>query len=65
MIKLLMGGCFMVAPSAFGLISLLFTIAVPVSFVLLLIWIYQLKKNSEKQIEQNKEIIRLLEKEKA
>jgi len=55
----------MVAPSALGLISLLFTIAVPVSFVLFLIWIYQLKKNSEKQIEQNKEIIRLLEKGKA
>lgn len=53
----------MVAPSVLGLISLLLTIALPVSLVFLLIWIYQLKKNSETQIEQNREIIRLLEKE--
>jgi hypothetical protein len=51
----------MVAPSALGMISFLITIALPVSLVLLLMWIFQLKKNSEIQIEQNKEMIRLLE----
>ncbi|MBB6447706.1 hypothetical protein [Bacillus benzoevorans] len=54
----------MVTPSGMGLLSMLITIAVPLSMVFLLIWVYQIKRNSEAQVAQNKEIIRLLEKEK-
>jgi ABC-type enterochelin transport system permease subunit len=50
------------APSIMGMTSLFIIIAVPVSFVLLLIWIYRMNKNSEIQVEQNKRIIELLEK---
>ncbi|MBS4220317.1 hypothetical protein KHA96_18610 [Bacillus sp. FJAT-49711] len=54
----------MVVSSVLSLLSMLITIALPVAGVFLLIWIYQIKRNSEIQVEQNKEIIRLLEKEK-
>ncbi|HHY71639.1 MAG TPA: hypothetical protein GX497_00120 [Bacillus bacterium] len=49
--------------SIFGLLSLIFTIALPVSLIFLMIWINQIKRNSETQVEKNKEIIRLLNKE--
>ena len=52
----------MVAPSIMGMMSLFIVIAVPVSFVFLLKWIYRMNKNSEIQVEQNKRIIELLEK---
>jgi 4-hydroxybenzoate polyprenyltransferase len=55
----------MYAASILGLFSLLITIAVPVLLVFLLIWIYKIKKNSETQIEQNKEIIQLLRKDRS
>lgn len=48
--------------TTFGMFYLLMIIAVPILFVFLLIWIYQIKKNSETQVEQNKEIIQLLKK---
>ncbi|MBP2241060.1 4-hydroxybenzoate polyprenyltransferase [Cytobacillus eiseniae] len=54
----------MAATSAIGLLSLLFTIAIPVSIVFLLLWIYQIKRNTEIQVAQNKEIFQLLTKEK-
>ncbi len=54
---------FMYAASMLGIFSLLITIAVPVLLVFLSIWIYQIKKNSENQVEQNKEIIQLLKKD--
>jgi uncharacterized protein YoxC len=53
----------MYAASMLGIFSLLITIAVPVAFIFLLIWVYQIKKNSESQVEQNKEIIQLLKKD--
>jgi len=53
----------MYAASMLGIFSLLITIAVPVLLVLISIWIYQIKKNSETQVEQNKEIIQLLKQE--
>lgn len=44
-----------------GLLALLMTIAIPVSIVILLLMIHQIKQNTEMQIEQNKMIIQLLE----
>jgi hypothetical protein len=52
----------MYAASFLGLFSLLITMVVPVAMIILLIWIYQIKKNSDIQVEQNKEIIELLKK---
>jgi hypothetical protein len=52
----------MFAPSAMGLMSLFIGLAAPISFILLLIWVYRINKNSEVQVEQNKRIIELLEK---
>jgi len=47
--------------SIIGLFSLLFTIAIPVVAVILLIWVYQIRRSNEIQVEQNEKIIRLLE----
>lgn len=52
----------MFGTSMLGISSLLITIAIPVLVVFISIWIYQIKKNSETQVEQNKEIIQLLKK---
>lgn len=41
--------------------SLLVYIGLPVVTVLVLIWIYQIKSNSETQVKQNEDIIRLLD----
>lgn len=49
--------------SIMGLFSLLIFLAGPVAAILLLVWVYQMKKNSEILIEQNKRVIELLEKE--
>ncbi|HHW36541.1 MAG TPA: hypothetical protein GXX18_04635 [Bacillales bacterium] len=54
----------MVAPSAIGLLSTIIVMVVPISMIFLLIWVYQIKRNSEIQVAQNKEIIQLLEKDK-
>ncbi|ESU33473.1 hypothetical protein G3A_06020 [Bacillus sp. 17376] len=51
----------MFAPSIMGMISFFIVLAVPISLVILLIWIYRMYKNSEIQVEQNKRIIELLE----
>ena len=59
---MLRGGDAMFAPSAMGLMSLFIGLAAPISFILLLIWVYRINKNSEVQLEQNKRIIELLEK---
>ncbi|WP_156431176.1 hypothetical protein [Bacillus sp. FJAT-29814] len=48
--------------SIMGLFSLFIVTGVPVAIIFLLVLIYQIKKNSEIQIEQNKKIIQLLEK---
>ena len=37
-------------------------LGLPVGIVLVLIWIYKMKSNSETQVKQNQEIIRLLDK---
>ncbi|MCM3666310.1 hypothetical protein M3204_17980 [Mesobacillus subterraneus] len=52
----------MFAPSAMGLMSLFIGLAAPISFIVLLIWVFRINKNSEVQVEQNKRIIELLEK---
>jgi flagellar biogenesis protein FliO len=52
----------MFAPSAMGLMSIFIGLAAPISFILLLIWVFRINKNSEVQVEQNKRIIELLEK---
>lgn len=51
----------MFVSSIMGMISFFVVLAVPVSLVILLIWIYRMYKNSEIQVEQNKRIIELLE----
>ncbi|MEN2768670.1 hypothetical protein [Ornithinibacillus xuwenensis] len=43
------------------LLSLLFLVIPIVLFILLLIWIYQIKSNSDVQLKQNQRIIELLE----
>lgn len=43
-----------------GLISFVIYIGMPVLAVLILMWIYRIKQNSDMQVEQNKEIIALL-----
>jgi hypothetical protein len=52
----------MFAPSAMGLMSLFIGLAAPISFIVLLFWVFRINKNSEVQVEQNKRIIELLEK---
>jgi hypothetical protein len=54
------GGIFM--SSFMGLFSLFFVTGVPVAVIFLLVWIYQIKRYGEIQIEQNNKIIQLLEK---
>lgn len=44
-----------------SLIALVVYIGIPVAIIFLLMWIYRIKVNSDLQVEQNKEIIRLLE----
>jgi hypothetical protein len=51
----------MFVSSIMGMISFFVVLAVPVSLIILLIWIYRLYKNSEIQVEQNRRIIELLE----
>ncbi|WP_102262672.1 hypothetical protein [Mesobacillus jeotgali] len=51
----------MFVSSIMGMISFFVVLAVPVSLMILLIWIYRMYKNSEIQVEQNKRIIELLE----
>jgi hypothetical protein len=51
----------MFVSSIMGMISFFVVLAVPVSLVILSIWIYRMYKNSEIQVEQNKRIIELLE----
>jgi hypothetical protein len=63
LIKFTKGVIEMSPPSTLGLFSMLITIGVPASIVFLLIWVNQIKRNLETQVEQNKEIIRLLQKE--
>ena len=47
----------------FALFSIFFVyIGVPLVIIFLLIWVYQIKKNSDQQIKQNNEIIDLLKK---
>lgn len=45
-----------------GLISLFVYIAMPVMAILIVLWIYRIKQNSDITIEQNKEIIAMLKK---
>ncbi|MCM3764919.1 hypothetical protein [Neobacillus niacini] len=45
-----------------GIWSLLFTLGIPVAIVILLVWIYQIKRNGDIHIQQNNKIIQLLEK---
>jgi hypothetical protein len=47
--------------SLMGFGSLLTVIAVPVAAIFILIWIYQIKRNSDILVEQNRRIINLLE----
>lgn len=47
-----------------GIIPLLFMFGSLVAAIFLLKWIYELKKNSELQTEQNKRMIELLENKK-
>lgn len=44
-----------------GFLSFVILIGMPVVVILLLLWTYKMKKNSEIQIEQNKRIIEPLE----
>jgi hypothetical protein len=50
--------------SGIGIFAILFAmflyIGLPVAVILLLKWMYQLKRNSDMQIEQNKRIIQFL-----
>lgn len=43
-----------------GLIGLVMYIVIPVVVILLVLWLYRIKQNSDIQVEQNKEIIQLL-----
>ncbi|GGA66745.1 hypothetical protein [Ornithinibacillus halotolerans] len=43
------------------LISLIFMVVPIVAAVFLLVWVYQTKVNSEKQVMQNERVIKLLE----
>ena len=52
------------AINMYGIFYFLIMIAVPLLlFVFLIKWIYQIKKNSETQVQQNKEISQLLKRE--
>jgi hypothetical protein len=44
-----------------GMWSLLTVIGLPLATIFILIWIYQIKRNSEILVEQNRRIIKLLE----
>lgn len=46
-----------------SVLSLLVMVAIPIMLIFTTKWIFQLKKNSEIQIEQNREIIALLKQE--
>ncbi|WP_157273094.1 hypothetical protein [Neobacillus bataviensis] len=46
-----------------GFDSLLITIGMPLAVVLILVWIYKIKRNSDTQVEQNNTIIKMLEKD--
>lgn len=48
--------------SVMGFGSLLITIGMPLAMVFLLIWVYNIKRNSDIHVEQNNKIIKLLEK---
>ncbi|WP_197277531.1 hypothetical protein [Bacillus sp. FJAT-27245] len=48
--------------SIMGLMSLLIALVIPVMVIVLAYWIYQIKRNTELQVEQNNRIIELLEK---
>ena len=43
--------------------SILLIITVPVLIAYVILWIYQIKKNSEIQVKQNKEIIQMLKRD--
>lgn len=43
-----------------GLIGFVMYIVIPVVVILLILWLYRVKQNSDIQVEQNKEIIQLL-----
>lgn len=45
-----------------GLISLFVYVAIPILIILIVLWIYRLKQNSDIQVGQNKQIIELLQK---
>ncbi|WP_162990272.1 hypothetical protein [Mesobacillus foraminis] len=47
-----------------GVLSLVTFFCAPLAVIFLLIWIYQMKRNSQIQVEQNIRIIELLEFEK-
>jgi len=47
----------------FSVLTLVTQIAIPVSLILLLIWVYNIKKNSETHVKQLNKIIQLLEKD--
>jgi hypothetical protein len=57
--KSIFGGIFMISLMGFG--SLLTVVGVPVAAIFILIWIYQIKRNSDILVEQNRRIINLLE----
>jgi hypothetical protein len=40
----------MFAPSALGLMSLFIGLAAPISFIVLLIWVFRINKNSDVQV---------------
>jgi hypothetical protein len=42
-------------------VTLFFYIGIPLAVIFFLVWIYQIKKNSELSTRQNQRIIRLLE----
>ncbi|MFB1050908.1 hypothetical protein [Paraliobacillus sp. JSM ZJ581] len=44
------------------LILIILYVGIPVAVILLLKWIYHIKKNSDYQVEQNKRMIQLLKK---
>ncbi|MFD2627603.1 hypothetical protein [Oceanobacillus kapialis] len=44
-----------------ALFAFLFNIALPLAVILFLVWVYQIKKNSELTTRQNQRIMKLLE----
>lgn len=43
-----------------GLIMLFFYLGLPILIILVVLWLYRIKQNSDIQVEQNKKIIQLL-----